>query len=206
MHICTGRFLVHDREDEKMELFVTKNFGETFSHAGDYIKSFYFDHREVPSFCSKSVITLSLFRMPPCFMCHEWSQVATWTSSAPPPSSRGRSTPEWSSPEPNNSRRRMVSSLLSQRWRKEVLTGSSMWPDLAKGFFSLPRQQHITFIFRQIRGCRVPRRSEPLGLPCGWSDLRWWLAGHSQPCRQFVFALHQWCSIRVWGGKNVFLY
>ena len=31
-----------------MELFVTKNFGETFSHAGDYIKSFYFDHREVP--------------------------------------------------------------------------------------------------------------------------------------------------------------
>ena len=44
----SGRFLVHDREDEKMELFVTKNFGETFSHAGDYIKSFYFDHREVP--------------------------------------------------------------------------------------------------------------------------------------------------------------
>ena len=43
----SGRFLVHDREDEKMELFVTKNFGETFSHAGDYIKSFYFDHREV---------------------------------------------------------------------------------------------------------------------------------------------------------------
>ena len=38
---------MHDREDEKMELFVTKNFGETFSHAGDYIKSFYFDHREV---------------------------------------------------------------------------------------------------------------------------------------------------------------
>ena len=50
MHIFTGRFLVHDREDEKMELFVTKNFGETFSHAGDYIKSFYFDHREVPLF------------------------------------------------------------------------------------------------------------------------------------------------------------
>ena len=38
---------MHDREDEKMELFVTKNFGETFSHAGDYIKSFYFDHKEV---------------------------------------------------------------------------------------------------------------------------------------------------------------
>ena len=52
MHIFTGRFLVHDREDEKMELFVTKNFGETFSHAGDYIKSFYFDHREVPTFLS----------------------------------------------------------------------------------------------------------------------------------------------------------
>ena len=47
-HVVSGRFLVHDREDEKMELFVTKNFGETFSHAGDYIKSFYFDHREVP--------------------------------------------------------------------------------------------------------------------------------------------------------------
>ena len=45
--MISGRFLVHDREDEKMELFVTKNFGETFSHAGDYIKSFYFDHREV---------------------------------------------------------------------------------------------------------------------------------------------------------------
>ena len=78
MHNFTGRFLVHDREDEKMELFVTKNFGETFSHAGDYIKSFYFDHREVTSFYSESVITYYLFfRMPPCSMCHEWSQVAT---------------------------------------------------------------------------------------------------------------------------------
>ena len=40
-------FLVHDLEDTEKRLYVTKNFGETFSHAGDYIKSFYFDHREV---------------------------------------------------------------------------------------------------------------------------------------------------------------
>ena len=51
-----GRFLVHDREDEKMELFVTKNFGETFSHAGDYIKSFYFDHTEVPALFWDSIL------------------------------------------------------------------------------------------------------------------------------------------------------
>ena len=42
----------------------------------------------------------------------------------------------------------MVSSLLSPRWRKEVLTGSSMWPDLAKGFFSLPLNitSHSSFV------------------------------------------------------------
>ena len=81
-------------------------------------------------------------------MCHEWSQVATWTSSAPPPSSRGRSTPEWFLPEPNSSRRRMVSSLLSLRRRREVLTGSSMWPDLAKGFLSLSLNitSHSSFV------------------------------------------------------------
>ena len=42
-----GRFLVHDRDSEKKELYVTKNFGETFSHAGDFIKAFFWDHREV---------------------------------------------------------------------------------------------------------------------------------------------------------------
>lgn len=41
-----GRFLIHDRESEKMELYVTKNFGETFSHAGDFIKAFFWDYRE----------------------------------------------------------------------------------------------------------------------------------------------------------------
>ena len=44
----------------------------------------------------------------------------------------------------------MVSSLLSPRWRKEVLTGSSMWPDLAKGFFSslhpLNNTSHSSFV------------------------------------------------------------
>ena len=42
----------------------------------------------------------------------------------------------------------MVSSLLSPRWRKEVLTGSSMWPDLAKGFYSLPlnNTSHSSFV------------------------------------------------------------
>ena len=42
-----GRFLIHDRESEKMELYVTKNFGETFSHAGDFIKAFFWDYKEV---------------------------------------------------------------------------------------------------------------------------------------------------------------
>lgn len=41
-----GRFLIHDRESAKMELYVTRNFGETFSHAGDFIKAFFWDHRE----------------------------------------------------------------------------------------------------------------------------------------------------------------
>eukprot|EP00092_Neocalanus_flemingeri_P022770 GFUD01024690.1.p1 GENE.GFUD01024690.1~~GFUD01024690.1.p1 ORF type:complete len:2176 (-),score=631.55 GFUD01024690.1:299-6826(-) len=41
-----GRFLIHDRESEKMELYVTKNFGETFSHAGDFIKAFFWDYKE----------------------------------------------------------------------------------------------------------------------------------------------------------------
>ena len=43
----------------------------------------------------------------------------------------------------------MVSSLLSPRWRKEVLTGSSMWQDLAKGFFSLHplnNSSHSSFV------------------------------------------------------------
>ena len=42
-----GRFLVHDREDSKRELFVTRNFGETFSHAGDFIKAFYLHYSQV---------------------------------------------------------------------------------------------------------------------------------------------------------------
>ena len=41
-----GRFLIHDKESEKKELYVTKNFGETFSHAGDFIKAFYWDYKE----------------------------------------------------------------------------------------------------------------------------------------------------------------
>jgi len=45
-----GRFLVHDRDSEKKELYVTKNFGETFSHAGDFIKAFFWDHREDETF------------------------------------------------------------------------------------------------------------------------------------------------------------
>jgi len=41
-----GRFLIHDRESTKKELYVTKNFGETFSHAGDFIKSFFWNYKE----------------------------------------------------------------------------------------------------------------------------------------------------------------
>ena len=39
------RFLVHDRDGEKKELFVTANFGQTFTKASDYIKSFFWDHK-----------------------------------------------------------------------------------------------------------------------------------------------------------------
>ena len=67
---------MHDREDEKMELFVTKNFGETFSHAGDYIKSFYFDHREVTAVL-RSRTMKSCFRTLRCSMYREWSLVAS---------------------------------------------------------------------------------------------------------------------------------
>ena len=67
---------MHDREDEKMELFVTKNFGETFSHAGDYIKSFYFDHREVAALL-KIRLLKSCFRTRPFSMSRGWSPVAS---------------------------------------------------------------------------------------------------------------------------------
>ena len=44
------RFLVHDREKEDRSLFVTSNFGQTFSKASDYIKSFFFhSHSEESS-------------------------------------------------------------------------------------------------------------------------------------------------------------
>lgn len=38
------RFLVHDRDGEKKELYVTSNFGQTFSKASDHIKSFFWNH------------------------------------------------------------------------------------------------------------------------------------------------------------------
>ena len=205
MHIFLGRFLVHDREDEKMELFVTKNFGETFSHAGDYIKSFYFDHREVTSFCSKSAITYYLFSG-----CHPALCVtngAKWQLEHPQLLLLLREADR----HPSGLYRSQT--IREERWFPLCCHrdgGRKFWQAAPCGqtwrkvFFSSSFQQHITFIFRQVCGCRVPWRSEPPGLPCGWSDLRWWLAGHSQPCRQFVFALHQWYSIRVWGGENVF--
>ncbi len=34
-------FLVHDLTDPQKKLYVTRNFGETFSHVQDYVKSFY---------------------------------------------------------------------------------------------------------------------------------------------------------------------
>ena len=37
-------FLVHDLEDTEKKLYVTKNFGETFSHVQAYVKSFYLHH------------------------------------------------------------------------------------------------------------------------------------------------------------------
>lgn len=35
-------FLIHDLEDDLKTLYVTRNFGETFSHVQDYVKGFYF--------------------------------------------------------------------------------------------------------------------------------------------------------------------
>ncbi len=39
-------FLLHDLIDDQKKLYVTKNFGETFSHVQDYVKAFYLDHRD----------------------------------------------------------------------------------------------------------------------------------------------------------------
>jgi hypothetical protein len=43
-----GRFLVHDRDSEKSSLFVTDNYGLSFSKVGDYVHSFFFHYAEVP--------------------------------------------------------------------------------------------------------------------------------------------------------------
>ena len=42
-----GRFLVHDRESDQMELYVTENYGESFSKAADYVKTFFWHYEEV---------------------------------------------------------------------------------------------------------------------------------------------------------------
>jgi len=41
-----SRFLVHNRRSSNKSLFVTANFGKSFSHAGEYVKSFFWDYRE----------------------------------------------------------------------------------------------------------------------------------------------------------------
>ena len=40
------RFLIHDRDGEMRDLFVTSNFGQTFSKASDYVKSFFWDLKD----------------------------------------------------------------------------------------------------------------------------------------------------------------
>ena len=42
-----ARFLIHDRTSDKMELFVTENYGETFNKGIDYVKSFFWHYEEV---------------------------------------------------------------------------------------------------------------------------------------------------------------
>ena len=42
-----ARFLIHDRNSDKMELYVTENYGETFNKGIDYIKSFFWHYEEV---------------------------------------------------------------------------------------------------------------------------------------------------------------
>ena len=42
-----ARFVIHDRNSNKSELYVTKDFGKNFNHAVDYIKSFFWNYEEV---------------------------------------------------------------------------------------------------------------------------------------------------------------
>ncbi len=39
-------FLVHDLQGDQKSLFVTTDFGETFSHVQDYVKAFFFKELE----------------------------------------------------------------------------------------------------------------------------------------------------------------
>jgi len=41
-----ARFVIHDRNSNKSELYVTKDFGKNFNHAVDYIKSFFWNYEE----------------------------------------------------------------------------------------------------------------------------------------------------------------
>lgn len=54
-------FLVHDLVDEEKKLFVTRNFGETFSHVQDYVKGFFFQEPE----SGEGASTLYIERMEP---------------------------------------------------------------------------------------------------------------------------------------------
>ena len=42
-----NRFIIHDRDEEKMSLHVTNNYGETFIRALDYVKAFHWHYEEV---------------------------------------------------------------------------------------------------------------------------------------------------------------
>ena len=44
-----ARFIIHDRDSDKMELYVTENYGETFNKGVDYTKSFFWHYDEVLS-------------------------------------------------------------------------------------------------------------------------------------------------------------
>lgn len=42
-----ARFMIHDRNSDKMELYVTENYGESFNKGIDYVRSFFWYYEEV---------------------------------------------------------------------------------------------------------------------------------------------------------------
>ena len=54
-----GRFLIHDQDSEMSSLFVTENYGISFTKVGDFVHLFFLHYSEVSTTGSKSPVSAS---------------------------------------------------------------------------------------------------------------------------------------------------